>query len=122
MHQRGWETEAVTYPSVGAEPATLGLQDDAQALHDALDGLINQAKDVVLVVHSYGGLVGSSAAKGLGQKQRAEEGKAGGIIMLVYLAAFVLPMGNSILDALGGQYPPWWRIEVSIFESWEWHD
>ncbi|KAH7124689.1 Alpha/beta hydrolase fold-1 [Dactylonectria macrodidyma] len=89
--RRGWETDAVTYPSVGAEPPTKGIPDDAAALRNVLEALADQGKQIVLVVHSYGGLVGANAVRGLGYEQRQKEGKAGGIITFLYLTAFVTP-------------------------------
>ncbi|KAI8411144.1 hypothetical protein FOFC_07738 [Fusarium oxysporum] len=117
LQARGWETDAVTYPSVGAEPPTKGIPDDAAALRNVLDDLANQGKQIVLVVHSYGGLVGANAVPGLGYEQRQKEGKAGGIVTFLYLAAFVTPVGQSILKLLGGRWLPWMRVEVRSVES-----
>jgi pimeloyl-ACP methyl ester carboxylesterase len=112
LHQRGWETEAVAYPSVGAEPPTKGLVEDAAAVRAALEKLVNLGKDVVLVVHSYGGLVGQNAVEGLGRKQRQAAGERGGVINFVYLAAFVAPQGVSIKEMLSGQFLPWMKFNV----------
>ena len=114
LHDRGWATEAVAYPSVGAEPPNKGLQDDAAAVRAVLQHLADEGKQIVLVVHSYGGLVGAEAVQGLGQRQRAEKGLKGGVVMLVYLAAFVTPAGKSIKKMLGGQFLPWMRFEVRL--------
>ncbi|KAI1853310.1 hypothetical protein JX266_002016 [Neoarthrinium moseri] len=111
LEKRGFETVGVTYPTVGAEPPTKGISDDAAAFRGAVEELVAQGKQVVCVVHSYGGLVGANAVKGLGFQQRAKEGKAGGIVMFVYLAAFVTPLGSSILSMLGGNWLPWMRPE-----------
>ncbi|KAI8675769.1 AB hydrolase-1 domain-containing protein [Fusarium keratoplasticum] len=111
LHARDWTTEAVEYPSVGAEPPTKGLADDANAVRASIERLADEGKKVVLVVHSYGGLVGANAVEGLGYKQRLREGKTGGVILFVYLAAFVTPLGKSIKEMLGGQFLPWMRPE-----------
>ncbi|KXJ87929.1 Alpha/beta hydrolase fold-1 [Microdochium bolleyi] len=111
LQQRGWATESVNYPTVGAEPPTKGLADDAAAVRSAVEALADQGKEVVLVVHSYGGLVGANAVEGLGYKQRAKQGMMGGVIMFVYLAAFVTPNGKTIKEMLGGQFLPWMRFE-----------
>lgn len=112
LHKRGWETEAVAYPSVGAEPPTKGLADDAAALRSTLERLADAGREIVLVVHSYGGLVGQNALEGLGCKQRQAGGKKGGVIIFVYLAAFVAPKGASIKAMLGGQFLPWMQVDV----------
>lgn len=56
--------------------------------------------------------MGSCAVKGLGAVQRAKAGKAGGVIMLVYMAAFVVPKGKSLKDMLGGEFLPWMKFDV----------
>lgn len=90
LRAQGYETRAVAYPSVGAEPPNKGLYDDAAALRAEIEVHANQGRQVIVVVHSYGGLVGAEAVKGLGYKQRKAEGKTGGVTLLVYLAAFVV--------------------------------
>ncbi|KAM0560042.1 hypothetical protein ACHAPJ_004001 [Fusarium lateritium] len=111
LHSRGWSTEAVEYPSVGAEPPNKGLADDANAVRAALERLADKGDQIVLVVHSYGGLVGANALKGLGYRQRAERGLPGGVVMFVYLAAFVTPLGKSIKEMLGGNFLPWMNAQ-----------
>ena len=58
-------------------------------------------------MHSYGGVPGSSAARGLGKVQRVGEGKKGGVVGLIYVSGFVLPGGASVADGQGGQLPAW---------------
>ncbi|KKY31883.1 hypothetical protein UCDDA912_g08172 [Diaporthe ampelina] len=107
LHAQGWETRAVAYPSVGAEPPTKGAFDDAAAVRAEVQALVDQGRQVILVGHSYGGLVICEASKGLGYKQRKAEGKEGGIVLLVFLAAFVVPKGLSLIKMLGGNPLPW---------------
>ncbi|KAI6756004.1 hypothetical protein HG530_011740 [Fusarium avenaceum] len=111
LHARDWPTETVDYPSVGAEPPSKGVADDVAVLRATLERLADAGKKMVLVMHSYGGLVGANAVEGLGFKQRSQQGKDGGVIILVYLSAFVIPRGKSALDLLGGNYLPWMRVE-----------
>jgi hypothetical protein len=67
-------------------------------------------KDVILVMHSYGGVPGSAAAKDLSKEERAKESKPGGIVRLVYLAAFPIEEGVS-LDDLGGSLSSWCQVD-----------
>lgn len=60
----------MAHPSVGAEPPNKGLEDDTAALRSTLERLSDDGKNIFLVMHSYGGLVGKNALKGLGCKQR----------------------------------------------------
>jgi pimeloyl-ACP methyl ester carboxylesterase len=50
------------------------------------------------ILHSYGGQVGSDALVGLGTASRAEQGLAGGVSHLVYLAGFAVPEGTAMMD------------------------
>jgi len=108
---RDYPSEAVAHLSVGAEPPNKSLADDAASLRKTLEGLADEGKEIVVVAHSYGGGVGADAVEGLGAAQRAKAGRKGGIIMFVYMSAFVFPKGRSIMDMLGGQYLPWMKFE-----------
>jgi hypothetical protein len=110
---RGFPSVAVGLPAIGAEPPTKGLKDDTVAVHQEIGRLSDESKQVVVVGHSYGGMVGAGAVKGLGFAERQKAGKNGGVIMLVYMAAFVAKSGTSLLDMLGGKWLPWMKLDVS---------
>ncbi|KAG4421967.1 hypothetical protein IFR04_004946 [Cadophora malorum] len=103
----GYPTEAVALPSVGTNNVTVGLAEDTAALRDELTTLTDAGKDIIMVVHSYGGMVGTNAVQGFGYADRAAAGQSGGVIMLIYMTAFAVPLGTSLLDGLGGSYLPW---------------
>ena len=48
-------------------------------------------------MHSYGGAVGSSALADLSAANRAKQGLDGGVVHLLYLSAYILPVGGSIV-------------------------
>lgn len=108
----GYPSECPAHPSIGAEPPSLTLEDDVASLRRVLTTLADEGKDIVLVAHSYGGVVASTASEGLVKHVRAESGKLGGIVKVVYLAAFALDKGQSLLGMLGGVYLPWMKVEV----------
>jgi hypothetical protein len=70
----------------------------------ALTPLVNAGKNVVMVMHSYGGAPGSAAVKGLTRAVRQTAGLPGGVIELVYMAAFAFDdnvgFGNFDLSGL----------------------
>ncbi|KUM64625.1 hypothetical protein ACN42_g2439 [Penicillium freii] len=107
----GYPSECPAHPSIGAEPPSLTLEDDVASLRRVLTTLADEGKDIVLVAHSYGGVVASTASEGLVKPVRAESGKLGGIVKVVYLAAFALDKGQSLLGMLGGVYLPWMKVE-----------
>lgn len=74
--------------------------------------MVDEERDIVVVAHSYGGVVASCAVEGLDVPALRRAGKIGGVIMLAYLSAFVLPKGASLMDGLHGQWLPWQKVEV----------
>ncbi|KAJ5495524.1 hypothetical protein N7539_000640 [Penicillium diatomitis] len=108
LSQRGHESQAVALPSVGAsEPFQTGLFADIVHVHKHLRALVEQGRKIVLVMHSYGGMVGSGAVEGLSYLQGRRNHEHGGVIMAVWLSAFVTPAGKSLLEMIGGQWLPW---------------
>ncbi|MGY1608580.1 MULTISPECIES: alpha/beta fold hydrolase [unclassified Geodermatophilus] len=81
-------------PSAGTDPRTLGdLRADADRVRQALDGI---DEPVVLVGHSYGGMVITELA----DDPRVRHS--------VYVAAFWPQRGQSLLDLAGGDALPAW--------------
>ena len=105
--------QTVKLPSTGGSLTTT-VADDAAHIQKTTSKLVASGKDVILVLHSYSGIPGTESAKGLLKKDREAQHKAGGIISLVYLTAFLLPPGDSVASFLGGM-PPWIVFDVSNF-------
>ncbi len=96
LESHGFPCVTVPLPSVGANPPLPSIYQDVAHIRLALLDLFEEGKEVILVMHCYGGLPGSEAITGLGKKQRMERGMPGGVVALLYIAAFVLPLGESI--------------------------
>ena len=83
-------------PSVGDDPAALGgLHDDAAHLRSVLD---ETDDDVVLVSHSSGGLAASEVADHPAVRRS------------VYVAAFLVPQGMSLMEMLADAPPMDWQV------------
>ncbi|KAK6977567.1 AB hydrolase-1 domain-containing protein [Favolaschia claudopus] len=98
------------YPVEGVELETLGLRDKAPTLYDDAASvaalatrLVDEGKDVVLVPHSYGGLVACEASKGLAKSVREKEGKKGGISRIVFVTSVIGRAGESLKDIMAGE-------------------
>lgn len=113
LNQVGISSLAMDHLSNGAEPPTKGLGDDTSLLRQILTDFADQGKRIVLVGHSYGGIVISAAATGMGLEERSRFGKPGGVVFLVFMAAIVAPRGKSLRDVIGGQLWPWMLVQVS---------
>ncbi|KAJ5833619.1 hypothetical protein N7474_001930 [Penicillium riverlandense] len=107
----GVSSECPPHPSIGAEPPSKTLADDVASLRDVLTTLVDEGKDVVVVAHSYGGVVASAAVEGLDKIARGAANKPGGVSKVVFLSAFALDKGQSLLGMLGGNFLPWMRVE-----------
>ncbi|KAH9894603.1 catalytic protein [Xylariomycetidae sp. FL2044] len=78
------------------------LTDDALAVRSEVSHLVGKGEKVIVVMHSYGGLVGTEAVtKELSFKQRQSSGLSGGVVRLFYFAAFILTEGQSVLGVFG---------------------
>lgn len=77
------------------------MADDAAHFHGLAESLADEGRDIVILTHSYGGVPGTEAAKGLAKSDREAEGKKGGVIRLVYLTSIVPPVGGSLISTMG---------------------
>jgi hypothetical protein len=102
LEDAGFPASCPLQPSVGKAPP-IGLKEDAQMIRDELSKLIEaEGKDVVVIAHSYGGVVTAEAVDTkFSKSQRAAAGQHGGVIQLLYVCAFVLPVGESLASAFG---------------------
>lgn len=92
LHERGWEVDAIDLPSTGS---TAGMLQDAAAVTAAID---RADGPVVLVGHSYGGVPVTQA------------GGHPAVERLIYLAAFALDTGESVIASMGGSLPGAWGV------------
>ncbi|MFE9098137.1 alpha/beta fold hydrolase [Streptomyces sp. NPDC007264] len=85
----GWTTRTVDLPSAGREA---GVRDDARVVLDELERIDGP---VVVVAHSYGGIPVTEAVA-----------DAAHVAHVVYLAAYRLDVGESLLGYHGAPVPP----------------
>ncbi|ORY71833.1 Alpha/Beta hydrolase protein [Pseudomassariella vexata] len=87
--------------------------DDAELIGETLKRLIEvEERDVLLVGHSYGGHVASEAADAnFAKRVREAASLSGGLVRIVFIAAFVSPVGATLADAYGGKLPPLFPVD-----------
>jgi pimeloyl-ACP methyl ester carboxylesterase len=110
LQAAGYETKGVNLASVGAETPLEDFRPDVEAVQQVLKPLADEGKDILLVVHSYGGVIGNEAVKGFAKSDREKEGKTGGVSHIYFCCAFALPEGVSLMDALNNKPLPWFQI------------
>lgn len=108
----GYSSVAVKPRCLNSSPPSASFQPDADAMKEVLAEL--QGKDVILVMHSYGGIVGTDA---VGDLVANQPDVAVRIKRLVYLAAFVPLNGESMGDtviAFGPTHDPYFDYHVRL--------
>ena len=118
IEKAGYPTSSARSPSCGStDPYSQSVTGDAAFIRqNLLFPLINAGRDIVLVMHSYGGCPGAMAAKGLSKAEMLAASRKGGIIGLIFICAFVAQEGQSLISSLPGKkFDPWVVDYVSIF-------
>ncbi|MEU6219995.1 alpha/beta hydrolase [Streptomyces sp. NPDC047022] len=108
LRERGIAHRAVDLTSRGTDAATIGdLHSDVEFLRDVVQDI---AGPVVLLGHSYGGMVITEAADGLDS-----------VTQLIYLSAFLPDVGESMRVLTGGGNAPWINFNqglLSVAPGW----
>ncbi|GAP93052.1 putative pyrethroid hydrolase [Rosellinia necatrix] len=112
LEKAGFVTRAGPYPSFNpADPYATTYENDTIFLHDnVLLPLLEQRKDVIVLAHSYGGVVAAGAVKDLDKQARRAEGHVTGVIGLIYIAGNIMLKDESLLGASGG-HPPFIKTD-----------
>jgi hypothetical protein len=87
LEKGGYKCIGVNLASVGAEPPLKDFSEDVKAVRDAISSEVEQEHDVVVAVHSYGGVPGCEAIKGFTKEDQAAKGKKGGVVKLLFICA-----------------------------------
>lgn len=110
----GYTVHARQFPAIGATKPPTDLSEDIACVQSLVDEAIgSEGNDVVVICHSWGGILASSALEGYGKAQREKAGKKGGVVRVGYLAAFIAEKGVSLMDSLPEGKPlPWFDLKV----------
>ncbi|KAI1747722.1 Alpha/Beta hydrolase protein [Xylaria castorea] len=108
LDEAGFATHPGAYPSCNpVNPHIATCKNDIASLRNSVIlPLLEQQKDVIILAHSYGGVVAGGAAKNLDRTTREAQGQVSGIVGLIYVAGNITLEGESLQQAVGGVYPP----------------
>ncbi|OJJ79846.1 alpha/beta hydrolase [Aspergillus glaucus CBS 516.65] len=98
----------IAFPAIQQATTVTDLRLDISAVRTLVEREADAGRDVVIVLHSWAGLPVNSALDGLSKDAREKEGKEGGVVRLVFIAAFIPEIGENLVDALGG--PAEWFV------------
>lgn len=107
LHRAGLPTHTAPLPSFNPpDPRTASVAADVASVRAALAPLVAHGSNVLVVAHSYGGLVAGGAAAGL------TTARGTGVVGLVFLAAMMAHEGQSLAQMFGGAMPPVVQTDV----------
>lgn len=112
----GYRVVCEAHASVGAEPPITDYQLDVAIARRAIEDELDRGQDVVVFMHSYGGVVGTEACRGLAKQQQDDDDdddasvvedvvgrerekkkkKKGAVVRLIYCAALMLLEGKPV--------------------------
>jgi pimeloyl-ACP methyl ester carboxylesterase len=98
LEKSGYEAYGVALVSVDSKPPVTSWDKDAEAVREVIVRNLDADKDVIVIAHSYGGMVMSEAVKGLGKKAREEQGLKAGVLRLIYMCAIAPRKGETLQD------------------------
>ncbi|KAK4162844.1 Alpha/beta hydrolase family-domain-containing protein [Cladorrhinum sp. PSN259] len=103
---------AITLPSTTGNPDAT-LKDDIDTAREAISHETDAGRDVIVIAHSFGGMVSNSALRGFAQPRDAVEtspsATTGHVIGLVLIASGFTLTGLAFLDLFFGRPPPFLR-------------
>ena len=86
----GYSVLPISLPSIGNIPPPYDFAEDVIAIRSVVVELLEQQKDVIVVMQGFNGVSGSQALHGLGSIERQRLGLRGGIIRLVFIMGWVV--------------------------------
>ncbi|KAI3401209.1 hypothetical protein diail_11915 [Diaporthe ilicicola] len=99
LRAAGFEVHLPRLPSMNqSRPPNADLGSDTHLIRSYATSLIEAGRTIAVLMHSYGGHVGTNSLHGLCKGFRAAQGQQGGISHLIYMAAFALPEGKTMMD------------------------
>ncbi|KAI0187512.1 alpha/beta-hydrolase [Astrocystis sublimbata] len=99
LESAGFEVHIPRLPSVkNVRPPECDLFQDSDVIRKYAQDLVNNGRILTVLLHSYGGQVGSDALHGLSIKTRSAKGLPGGIAHMIYMTAYAVLEGVSMMD------------------------
>ncbi|KAL9106352.1 MAG: hypothetical protein Q9227_008621 [Pyrenula ochraceoflavens] len=105
LERLGYPTVAPSLISMEQRPAVASHLEDVTVVRREIETLVAEGRDVIVVMHSYGGIAGGGAIGGL-EVGRSTDAR-GGVTAAIFLASFLPPKGKSLLSMLEGGLPPY---------------
>ena len=108
-----YSCHSIAFPSIQQASSVVDLQPDIEAVRSITQQEAAAGHDIVIITHSWAGLPVSSALDGLSKSEREAADQKCGVVKLIFIAAFLPAIGESLIGAFGGLPPPWYVRDVS---------
>ncbi|KAH8912104.1 hypothetical protein BR93DRAFT_933173 [Coniochaeta sp. PMI_546] len=110
LEEKGYKARVLGLLSVndGTRFPAATMQDDAAEIRSTVQSILDDSenpRNVILALHSYSGIPGTEAVKGLSKAHRSAEGKDTAVVGLLYMAAFLPQVGQCIRDLMSQDGP-----------------
>lgn len=116
LESQGYEVLCPRLPTCNnAIPPDQKLSDDVALIRSTVQKLADVGKEVIVLCHSYGGIISTDALYGFSIEKRAEEKLKGGVKAIIFMAAFVPKKGEGLAGIFGGGLPPW--IQPMVYST-----
>ena len=113
QEKHGLRCVSITLPSTKGDPEAT-FKDDIDTARAVISTETSQGRNVVVIAHSYGGMVGNSAIKGFDRPRGASSSTStpstGHVIGLILIASGYTLTGLAFMDPFFGHPPPQWRV------------
>ncbi|PNP74194.1 hypothetical protein FNYG_12243 [Fusarium nygamai] len=106
MEAKEFKCIPVALPTNQSTSTDVNYSHDVKVVADAIAAEASQGLDVVVLLHSYSGLVGQSAMRGFTSKSADTDGNTGRVIGLFHVSTGFVREGACFLDTLGGKPLP----------------
>lgn len=116
LEAANYATCKINLPSVNPPTHYLDFAADVAHIRAHIEAAADAGQSVVVVVHSYGTLPSNEAIKGLDIKSRREKGLNGGVTHLFFCCSSIIPEGQSLISAFGGNDLPWFMVSEDRLE------
>jgi pimeloyl-ACP methyl ester carboxylesterase len=108
------QTTVIDLPSVGfcdALPVS-SMEEDAEHIKTVTTKLADKGHEIILVMHSYGGICGTESTAHVSMAERQDSGNPGGIVHLIYIGSPVPEIGGSVKTMMDDNMPHFMKLEV----------
>lgn len=116
LSDTGYASLAVTPRCLNSSPPATSFQPDVEAVKEAVADLADKGNEVIVVMHSYGGAVGTEAVRDLVD---STPGYATKIKRLVHVTTMYPVRGQTIVDSVAGLVPLFTDSDVGFIPTFE---